>query len=347
MLTALKMVSGEYFDKPFTVTRAFSDANDQNLQAAFTAKLKGVPVRGVAAVMMEGESGQGTLLFDNAKTFSASFKTLAAKQNGGGGGGKATAAPVKLTPQMAPDGSGQISLPPGYRITNSYQGTMDIVGPNGAVMALGAPILCTRPEAAAMFPGTPPVNFNDPVRAMVDYMNYQARKGGMEMGLKVLDAQPVQNWPNGRAAFVRYSAQMSGKAFEGFGLFSIAPTDVNQALLYMSFIAAPRESYRAQFPGMLAAWGTYGVNADVFKGRLMAAAQSMRGMSDIISGVNANQQQTSVKVNEAWSDYIRDQTTWSNPNTGAQYKISNTYTNSGGIPMQNGVALQAVPLSNL
>lgn len=200
MLLALKMVSGEYFDKPLTVTRAFADCGDRNLQAAFTAKLKGIPVRGVVSVTLHGQEGEGTLLFDRAATFGKSFRTLVAKQSGGGG----KAAPIKLTRQTAPDGSGAISLPPGFRITGSYQGTFDIAGPNGAYMGLGSPTVCTRPEAAAMFPGIPPLDFQDPVRAMLDYLSFMGPKAGIRPEAKILDTRPVQDWPNGRAAFIRY-----------------------------------------------------------------------------------------------------------------------------------------------
>ena len=98
---------------------------------------------------------------------------------------------------------------------------------------------------------------------------------------------------------------------------------------------------------MLQAWATYSVSASVLQGRLMAAAESMRGVSDIITSTNANRQQVYAKVNEAWDDVIRDQGTWSNPTTGARYKVSNSLTDDGGIPMQNGVALEPVPLGNL
>lgn len=347
MLIALKMVSGEYFDKPFTVTRAFADSADQNLQAAFTAKLKGIPVRGVAAVVMQGEGGQGSLVFDDAKKFAKTFRLLTAKLNGGGKAGQPKATPhVTLTPHTAPDGSCTISLPPGFRITGAFKGTLDVIGPNNAVMALGAPALCTRAGRWQMSQDLPSVSFEDPVQAMIDYANFLGRRSGTNVRVRVLDYKPVQGLPNGRAAFVRYNIQAAGKSFEGFGLFSITPTDENQALFYQSSIVAPTETYRSQFPGMLRAWKTWSINPGVFQERLVAAAESMRGMSDIITGSNANRQSTYAKVNEAWSDYIRDQSTWSNPTTGNQYKLPNNVTNDA-IPMQNGVSLEPVPLSGL
>ena len=346
MLMALKMVAGGYFDKPLTVTRIFADRADQNLQAAFTATLKGIPVRGVASVTMAGESGQGTLLFDRASAFTKSFRTLAAGQ---GGGGKATSGgktAVKLIPTVSPDGLTRISLPPGFRIVDCYKGTLDITGPNNAVMALGAAAVCTRKEAMGMFPGMPGVDFNDPVRAMLDYVAYSARKNGNHTTVQILDAKPVPNWSSGRAAMVRYRLTINGYVFECFGLFSIAQTDINQALFYQSYMVAHSDTYRTQLPAMIQAWSTYNISSSVFRERMMAAAQSMRGVNDIITGSYDNQQKTYARVNEAWSDYIRDQGTWSNPNDGSRYKISNNAL-GGGIPMQNGTVLEPVPLGDL
>lgn len=345
MLMALKMVSGEYFDAPITLRRPFVDRTDTNLQAAFQTTLKGTPVRGVVAVRMDGEGGQGTLLFDNAKVFTKSFRALQTKQNSGDPKNKASA-PIKLTRQTAPDGSTQISLPPGFVITGAYKGTLDIVGPNNATMALGSPTLVTRHEAGGMFPGIPTVDFNDPVRALIDYLTYMGRKGGVRVETKILDYRPIKDWTTGRAAYVRYSVRGAGKTMEGFGLFSIAQTDANQGLFYQSFIAATPENYRTQFPAMIAAWGTYSINPSVFTERLIATAQSMRGMSDLITS-NTSRQQSSAKVNEAWSDLIRDQSTWRDTTTGERYKIPDSLTDSGGIPMQNGVALEPVPLHDL
>ena len=213
MLQALKMVSGEYFDKPFVITRAFADKSDQNLQAAFTARLKGVPVHGVASVMMQGEVGQGTLLFDEAKTFTKSFARLVGRQNGGGAVGQNAAPPVTLTPQAVPDGSGQISLPPGFQIAGAYKGTLDIVGPNGAAMVLGAPTVCTSRQAGAMYPGLPAVDFSSPERALVDYINYMSRKAGVPATVKILDVKPVSGFA-GQAAYIRYHAEAAGKSAE-------------------------------------------------------------------------------------------------------------------------------------
>lgn len=346
MLVALKMVAGGYFDKPLTVTRVFGDRADQNVQAAFTAILKGIPVRGVASVTMAGDNGQGTLLFDRATTFSKSFRTLTAAQGGGGrakSGGKTA---VKLIPTVSPDGLTRISLPPGFRIVDCYKGTLDITGPNNAVMALGAAAVCTRKEAMGMFPGLPGVDFNDPVRAMLDYVAYSAHRNGDHTTVQILDAKPVPGWTSGRAAMVRYRLTINGHVFECFGLFSIAQTDINQALFYQSYMVAHSDTYRTQLPAMIQAWSTYNISSSVFRERMMAAAESMRGINDIITGSYENQQKTYAKVNEAWGDYIRDQGTWGNPATGARYKIGNNEL-GGGIPMQNGTVLEPVPLSDL
>jgi len=345
MMLALKMVSGEYFDKPLRVVRAFADRGDRNLQAAFTAKLKGIPVRGVVAVAMRGSEGEGTLLFDRATTFGRSFRSLAAKQGSRGGG---RSAPVRLTRRSAPDGSGSISLPPGFWIAASYQGTFDIDGPDGAYMGLGSHYVCTRPEAAGMFPGIPALDFDDPVRAMLGYLDFMARKAGVRPEAKILDAQPVRDWQNGHAAFIRYSVRSGGKTTEGFGLFAIMPTDENQAVFYQSFINASPQTYRTQFPAMMAAWGTYGINPEVLHRRLTAAAESMRGMSDIMQSADDYRQETESKVSKAWDDTIRDEGLWRDPDKPSiRYRLPTSETNQGPPTTESGKPLEQVPIADL
>jgi hypothetical protein len=193
----------------------------------------------------------------------------------------------------------------------------------------------------------PAVSFTNPVQAATDYMTYAARKANVPFSLKVIDQKLVPNGTGGQAAFMRYSAQVNGQSMEGFGLFSVSPTDSNLGILYMSFIGAPQSSYRTQFPAMLAAWKTWSINPGVFQERILSAAKTMRGMSDIITGSYNNAQATNARVSEAWSDVIRGKNTWENPDTGDRYKISTEYTNGGGIPMENGTLLQLVPLKDL
>jgi hypothetical protein len=347
------MAVQDYFDSGVTLTAAFADKADQNLQAAFIAKISGISVHGLIAIEMNGGSGQATMLFDTSAKFAQSLSRMSqvvSQPAAQTGYGTAAVEPPQLTMTGLPDGSGQMGVAPGWRITNSYKGTVDVVGPNGEAMGLGGYVVCTSKQAAALFSTLPPVDFNDPVRATLDYSNFvsnQARMKGMgETGVtKVWDTYEIP-FNGHRAAFIRYSIVYNGQPFEALGLYSIMPTDVNQAILYSSYVIAPPQVFKQSLPTMWAMWQSWGVKDEVFRERLTSALKSMRETGDIISGVNQNRQETYARVNKAWDQYIRDESTVFDPSTG------NRYTAQGGVVhnLPQGVTmgnLQPVPLKDL
>jgi len=325
MLMGLNIGIEGYFDATPRITAAAADRNDQNLQAAFIARLGGVPVRGIIAIEMQGNSGQATMIFDQQAAFPQTFSRLTQRVNassGQGGGGGGAPAPVRLTPAQFPDGSGQIGLPPGFRITNSYKGTVDIAGPNGEGMSLGGYQTVTYPQTRGMFQGVPVVSSNDPVRAVMDLQAFYHQR------MRIIDARPVQMQANGRFAFIRYSTTNSnGQPVEGLGLFGMMPIDQTQGLLYMSYVNAPSaEIFRQSLPGMWAAWQSWGIKDQVFKERMTATLKSMRETGDILTSANQNRQDTYARVNQAWSNEIRDEGMWRLPGAGrdgAQVRLRN------------------------
>ena len=341
MLMALHRGIEGYFDARPVVTAAFADVADQNLQAAFTAKLGGVPVRGVMAIQMRGDSGQATLIFDRWAAFPQTFARLAQGigETGSGEGGRGGApAPVQLTPTQLPDGSGQISLPPGWRITGAYKGTVDAVGPNGEGMSLGGPNAVNSPAAGGLYPNVPTVNFNDPVQAFRDFMAYHRQE------VRILDARPVQVQAAGRWAFIRYQAMANGQSVDALGLFGIMPVDEIQGILYISYAAAPSRVFKDSLPGMWAAWQSWGVSDAVFRERIKSAVSSMRETGEILTGSYWSRQDTNARVNKAWSNYIRDEGLWrdpSDPNT--HYRIPNAVLPADG----NMGRLEPVPLKDI
>lgn len=285
-----------YFDGPPLFQAAVRNAKDTQLQAGFTAKLEGVPVIGLLLVAVTGpDGGQAALLFD---VRSRAAQTLPAMQRALMGSGGAPA-PVQLTRTPFPDGSGTIGLAPGWQVVNSYKGTVDIVGPEGTVMGLGGVLNVVSAQAAALFPGSPYVSTLDPAAAFVEL----AQQSGVRMQL--LDQRPTP-WQNGQAAFVRYRANVKGTTLDGFGLVALMPYDTNAMIFYQSFVYAPAQVFPRILPTALQTWASWSINPSVFTERLMAAAQSMRGTSEIISSVNADRGRAYASINEGWNEYFRD-----------------------------------------
>jgi len=336
MLTALLMGIDGYFDERPVLTAAFADPADQNLQAAFISNLGRVPVRGVMAIQMRGGACQATLIFDRWAAFPQTFARLS--QGLAAPAASSGPAQVQLTPTMLPDGSGRISLPPGWRVTNSYKGTVDAVGPNGEVMALGGYVAVNSPRAGGLYPTVATVDFSDPVRAALGYAAFQRQQ------VRALDARPIQMPIAGRWAFMRFQAMLNGELYDGLGLYGIMPVDDIQGILYMSYAVAPSRVFKESLPGMWASWQSWGINDAVFRERLNSAVSSMRETGEILTGSNRNQQDTYARVNNAWSNYIRDESIWRDPtDPNTHYRVPNAALPADG----NMGRLEAVPLKDI
>ena len=251
------------------------------------------------------------MVFDRPQALRASFPKLVSTLGGPTGNPSRPAAPVQLTMTPLPDGSGKVGLPPGYRITGAYKGTVDIVGPNQEAMALGGVVAVVPPMYGQRYPQMPAVNFTDPARAAMDLVAWGARRSGVtDLQIKVLDVRYIP-FNGHKAALMRYHVGMAGKSMEGFGLFSILPVDEGSGILYTSFVAAPTGVFDRSLPAMYQSWMSWGVSDATIRERLLSAAQSMRGIGDIITSTNANRQEVYGHVNKAWDEYIRDTWTYS------------------------------------
>jgi hypothetical protein len=278
------------------------------------------------------------LIFDRWAAFPQTFASLAEGVTSPAGGGGGAPTPVQLTPTQLPDGSGQISLPPGWRITGAYKGTVDAVGPNGEGMSLGGPNAVNSPAAGGLYPNVPTVNFNDPVQAFRDFMAYHRQ------AVRILDARPVQMQAAGRWAFIRYQAMANGQSIDALGLFGIMPIDEIQGILYISYVAAPSRVFKDSLPGMWAAWQSWGVSDAVLRERLNSAVNSMRETGEILTSSYWNRQDTNARVNKAWSNYIRDEGLWRDPaDPNTHYRIPNAVLPADG----NMGRLEPVPLKDI
>jgi hypothetical protein len=85
-MQAFVMGVADYFDVPPRVEAAMRDGADRRAEAAFSASLRRVPVRGVLSVTAQGEGGQGVMILDYADRLRAADDTIA-----GGNAGAARA----------------------------------------------------------------------------------------------------------------------------------------------------------------------------------------------------------------------------------------------------------------
>ena len=270
------------------------------------------------AAVSDGSARAG-LVFDASEQVPRSFPVLMRALGAGappaasaGGTGGGIAQPQRLTPTGFPDGSGTIGLPAGWHIGSSFKGCVDVAGPQGQQVVLGyfQQVMTSWMGPPPPIPGFIMGPYRDPVAALQTYIDALSR-GALrrrEATFRLIEQSPVQS-QNGRAAYITYEVQMSGKSAIGLGMVSTAPIDATTWVYYMSNIAAPRERFSQDFPTMWAMWKSWSVNPAVFRERMDAALQSMRETHRLIQETNANTQRTYDRVNHAWDQTIRGVTT--------------------------------------
>ncbi len=222
----------------------------------------------------------------------------------------------QLTRKSFSDGSGSIGIAPGWHIQSSGNGAVSALGPHGASIALGITVPCVPHNVAdyypgipanALFPGMPRLDFTDPARAAVDLIRYTSRTSNNKytnLKIKAIEATDV---PNGKAAFIRYSATYNGKNAEFFGLYEILPVNESTGAFYYSSIAAPKDSYASQFPAMMKMWKSWSLSKSTIDKRLQDAATTLGSIDvqGVTDSVMSHRRDVAEKAARDFQEYVR------------------------------------------
>ena len=220
-----------------------------------------------------------------------------------------------MTRYQFPDGSGSISLAPDWKILNAGNGAVSAKNSNGAI-ALGIPVpVVSRNVAAqfpdipsaALFPGSPRVDFTNPARAAIDMMLYMNRKSpGSARNIKIKAVEYVQ-MEKGKAAFMRYSVTINGVPTEAFGLYTIMPIDATQGLFFYSTVCAGKDSYSQTLPTMMAMWHSWTLSDSIIRKRLQDAATALAqvDVAGTVSEVVAHRRKVAEDAAAAFDAYLR------------------------------------------
>lgn len=222
----------------------------------------------------------------------------------------------QLTRKTFSDGSGSIGIAPGWHIQSATNGSVSAVGPHGASIALGLTVPCVPHNVADFYPGIPPralypgmprLDFTDPARAAVDMIRYTARTTSAKIAnLKIRAIEPT-DVPNGKAAFIRYSATYNGKNAEFFGLYEILPANESTGAFYYSAVAAPKEAYASQFPAMMKMWRSWSLSKSTIDRRLQEAAATLGSIDvqGITDSVMSHRREVAEKAARDFQEYLR------------------------------------------
>jgi hypothetical protein len=284
-----------YFNGSARILNAIGDNADTQIQAAFKARLDGVPVTGLLGVSTQGGAVRAVVLFDASQALPRSIDRLmrVATQGGGTASGGTVVAAQPLTRTRIPDGSGTIGLAQGWRINYAYKGAMDIFSPYpNSGMSLGAVL-------------TVPYTSRDPVQAFVMMSQQNAQRAGKRLEVQILDSRPVQWQQGGRAALIRARGIVDGQSYEYYSLIAITPFQGNQVFYYTSQISAPSESFGRILPTALATWASWSIYPAEIARRMQETARTMRETGELLTGSARSSQRAFDSINLGWSQYMR------------------------------------------
>lgn len=317
-----------FFDGIPRLQAVVADRSDHNVQALFSATRQGTPIMGVVSISLDN-GGSVSLLFDRPNSFSNSFLRLrqAMAQSAPRGHAEVPLHSVRLA-----DGS-SISLPQGWNVTNVNKGSVDLSGPRGEEMSLGAAASVYNhvrrlPYMPANYVFQAPCC--DPVRA------YAALFPQIAGALAQRSIRPPQvldgileyqatAWPRGQAAYILSASRMAGRPRLNYLLVAAMPSYMDPWTVYMSGVSAPTDVFREELPTMLRIWGSYSVNPAIFTERLQHAAQTMKSTAEMMRATAAETSRAMQSCHEGWDQVIRGVQTIEDPRTGERMPdIDNT-----------------------
>jgi hypothetical protein len=339
-----------YFDQVPALQSAFGDAQDRQIQGFFRGVYQNAPVRGLMVVSVQNGTGHTAALFDREDLFRNSLPVLAKQMTASlpappPGSVAAPQAALELIRTPFPDGTGAISLPASWKLIDTYKGSCDVSGPDGAFLSLGIfqTVLPTQPTAGMMFGP-----YRQPWPAFVQYadMNNKMALSQRRASIRLVEQTPDQ-YPGGEAAWFSYEFVMDGKTTRGLVWGASAPI-AGGWFHYHSMAAAPAAVYAKDLPTMVAIWKSWGVSQAVFRERMDAALKSMRETYQIMQATHDNQVRAYDNVNYAWGEILRGVTMIENVATGGRTEVnSNDAQGIVNSLNQQGYNIQVVPLNQL
>ena len=304
--SALAVLSGFFaysqaFDRRPSLQLILADRDDQRVQALFTAAADGSAVIGVAVIALSDSGGDISVFYDYAASFPASFGRLRQALSQSGGTGTVPLAPVSLA-----DGS-KIGIPQGWRVVGQGAGAVDLLGPLGEFVSLGAtvPVYSRSPGyGGVQTPCCDPVKSLQAVYPQIAAV--EQRIGVPPQFLAgIVASQPATAPTGGEAAFVLANLSVGGRPFTYFALVQAVAGFTDPWTLTLSGAMAPQAIFAEEFPTLLRIWGSHTANPPDFADRLQQAARGMDATAQMLQATITARDTADYNAGEGWEPAIR------------------------------------------
>jgi hypothetical protein len=286
--------------------------DDDEAMMSFAGHWRGTLVQGTLVATVAAHAAVVAVAIDEPKQLARTGpELLAAAQAAAfpGQGGERGVSPYRnLSWSTVSFGSGQVSLPQGWRVVGAHQGAVDIVGPQGEVASLGAANQVTTPQTAQYWAarGLPPQTYvaaatDNPVDAFRSVQpqmeRFTASRGGPVVRLtQVREAERIPSFGSPgtfNAALVASDGigSIGNRPYRKLSLVAAGGVMANgNWLYYNSEVYAPTELYPYALPVLLKIWNSWSVDKTVLMERMVSAAKSLRETNEILRSAQANRE---------------------------------------------------------
>jgi hypothetical protein len=274
------------FDPRPALRLVLADRSDRAVQALFTATVHGVPVIGVAAIALSDTGGDVAVLYDYPGSFAAAFPRLRQALGASGDGTIAALARLRLG-----DGS-EIGVMPGWQVVAQGEGSVDLAGPQGEFLSLGAaiPVYAGATSLAGYVAQGPCCDPVAALRAVFPQLAASAQRRGLppQQLTGVLDATASAAPTGGQGAFILATASVGGRAYAYFALADAIGGFTDPWNFRLSSIMAPQPVFAAELPMLLQIWASYSTNPPGFADQLRAAARGIDALQPMLQPAAAH-----------------------------------------------------------
>lgn len=325
-----------FFDRRPEAVGGYAEAQDQYAEAGFRTTSRQLPLTGVAFAMIGKGAGTLGFVFDTPNALAQSLPRLLQLAGASEGGAAAGCAPPPQRWQVVPfpDGSGQIQLPEGWRITGASRGTVSAEGPHGVVTRAAQAMVMTRAAASRMrgapFPVADPTDPLTPFMAVGAYWSALRQQQGLPAirVTRVLQVTPVVPPTSGfiHDAFLDLEVDFQGRPFRAVAHILVGAVMDGLYLYQESGGGSPAECFAEHLPTLMQILGSAQTASHVINEVLQRARRSQQEAHDIWWDATRSQDRARERMHNNWTEAFRGTRVVEDTRTGARSDVNLGYS---------------------
>ena len=314
-----------FFDGRPRAMGGVRDASDQQAEAGFQATIQRAPVTGVVIATVGAGIGTVGFAFDSPQTIARTLPRLLQLVGGPAGSAAGTCAPPPAPDTWQtvgyPDGSGQLQLPSGWKVTGAHKGMVEAAGPHGAIYSAVWTTAVTPAGAAHIArsaPGFAPSTVypvaepTDPIVVLrakwATSAAQREREGKPAMRLtRILEAAPQPVAPGlASVTLLVLEFEYERALYRGLAQLILGPPSMDGTYLYYESLGSTRtECFAQHLPTLVRILDSARTAGHVLRERIQGAAQSLREARDIWWQTTQDRSRAQDQMNANWTEAFR------------------------------------------